>query len=410
VGEAHAAETFPSRNVGQIPVLTLEANKAEEQTAKHTDAAGVKCLRAHYPYAVMLRETVTDSQPQSRLERRVAAAAEAMLTRDRSVCPVEVLAAIGWLPPSLVDDWRRGRVDHLEAVLSVHPDKLAAALDHLRRWAANQGLTPSEVAYVAATRDRRPLRFTADGDQATERVWRTHWTPPDLPESARARLTQQQSRAPDLVVIEPLNQWTCTGCGGSGSLLLMEAGGPLCMACADLDHLVFLPAGDATLSRRAKKASRLAAVVVRFSRSRKRYERQGILVEEAALEQAEAQCLADEDARARRRERDRQRRADQDVVLETRLAEAVLFLFPGCPAERAEAIARHAAVRGSGRVGRSAAGRALDEQAVMLAVVASVRHQDTGYDELLMSGLAREVAREQVRSDIDRVLATWQHP
>ena len=28
---------------------------------------------------------------------------------------------------------------------------------------------------MAATRDRRPLRFTADGDQATERAWRTHW-------------------------------------------------------------------------------------------------------------------------------------------------------------------------------------------------------------------------------------------
>jgi hypothetical protein len=127
-----------------------------------------------------------------------------------------------------------------------------------------------------------------------------------------------------MVVIEPLNPWTCTSCGGSGSLLLMEDAGPLCMGCADLDHLVFLPAGDAALSRRARKASRVAAVVVRFSRSRKRYERQGILVEEAALERAEAQCLADEEACARRRERDRQRRADQDVAFEARLAEEVV--------------------------------------------------------------------------------------
>ena len=103
----------------------------------------------------------------------------------------------------------------------------------------------------------------------------------------------------------------------------MEDGQPLCTGCAELDHLVFLPAGNAALSRRAKQASRLAAVVVRFSRSRKRYERQGILVEEAALEQAETQCLADEDARARRRERDRQRRPDQDTLFEARLAEAV---------------------------------------------------------------------------------------
>jgi hypothetical protein len=127
-----------------------------------------------------------------------------------------------------------------------------------------------------------------------------------------------------MVVIEPLNPWTCTGCGGSGSLLFMERAGPLCMGCADLDHLVFLPAGDAALSRRARRASRLAAVVVRFSRSRRRYERQGILVEEGALEQAEAQCLADEEARTRRRERDRQRRADQDVVFQAQLAKSLL--------------------------------------------------------------------------------------
>jgi hypothetical protein len=150
--------------------------------------------------------------------------------------------------------------------------------------------------------------------------------------------------------------------------------------------------------------------VVRFSRSRKRYERQGILVEEAALEQAEAQCLADEEARARRRERDRQRRAGQDVVFQARLAEAVGRLFPGCPPGRAETIAQHAAVRGSGRVGRSAAGRALDERAVTLAVVASVRHEDTDYDELLMAGVPRGEARARVRPDIDRILAAWQDP
>jgi len=56
---------------------------------------------------------------------------------------------------------------------------------------------------------------------------------------------------------------------------------------SDLDHLVFLPSGDAALTRRATKASSLSAVVVRGSRSRKRYERQGVLVEEPALALAE---------------------------------------------------------------------------------------------------------------------------
>lgn len=66
-----------------------------------------------------------------------------------------------------------------------------------------------------------------------------------------------------------------------------------------------------------------------------------------------------------------------------------------------------AAVRGSGRVGRSAAARVLDPRAVTLAVIASVRHEDTDYDSLLMSGVPRDEARERIRDTIDRVLAAW---
>ena len=174
-----------------------------------------------------------------------------------------------------------------------------------------------------------------------------------------------------------------------------------------MDHLVFLPSGDAALTRRAKRCSGLSAVVVRFSRSRGRYERQGVLVEQVALEQAEAECLADEPARARRRERDAERRAGEDFKLQGEMAAAITDLYPGCPAERAQAIARHAATRGSGRVGRSAAGRALEQTAIELAVIASVRHQDTPYDDLLMSGIDRHQAREQVRQTVESVLGAW---
>jgi hypothetical protein len=174
-----------------------------------------------------------------------------------------------------------------------------------------------------------------------------------------------------------------------------------------MDHLAFLASGDAALTRRAKRASRLSAVVVRFSRARGRYERQGILVEESAIERAEAEWLADEEARARRREREAARRAEEDVELQARMAAEIAALFPGCPAERREGIARHAAARGTGRVGRSAAGRALEERALELAVAASVRHRDTPYDDLLMSGMNRSEAREQVRSDVARTMDSW---
>jgi hypothetical protein len=115
------------------------------------------------------------------------------------------------------------------------------------------------------------------------------------------------------VVVLPLTAFTCVSCGRTDAdMLTMEDAGPICLACADLDHLVFLPAGDAAMTRRAEQASRLSAVVVRFSRSRKRHERQGLLVEDAAVEKAERQCLSDEEARVRRRERDRQRREVAD--------------------------------------------------------------------------------------------------
>ena len=89
-----------------------------------------------------------------------------------------------------------------------------------------------------------------------------------------------------------------------GSVLLVENSEPLCLTCADLDHLVYVPRGDPARSRRARKHSILFAMVVEFSRTRKRYERQGILVEEAALKKAQEECVCDAEVRAYRGERD----------------------------------------------------------------------------------------------------------
>src|SRR3954447_11122596 len=76
---------------------------------------------------------------------------------------------------------------------------------------------------------------------------------------------------------------TCSECGENlgpkAWITLVGEKGALCLACADLDHLLFLPSGDAALTRRARKYSVLTAVVLKWSRARKRYERQGLLVE-----------------------------------------------------------------------------------------------------------------------------------
>jgi len=176
-------------------------------------------------------------------------------------------------------------------------------------------------------------------------------------------------------VFDILRESKCTDCGKElwgGDFLFMEGERPLCLTCADLDHLVYLPRGDTALTRRAHQHSALSAVVVRFSRARKHYERQGVLVEESALEQAEAECSADADQRNVRREWAEIYRDKQDQVVAMRMAESIRQMFPGCPPEEVRSIAAHTSVRGSGRVGRTASGRALEEEALRAAVVASI--------------------------------------
>ena len=221
---------------------------------------------------------------------------------------------------------------------------------------------------------------------------------------------QQPSESKDLVVFDIVRESKCSDCGKEllgGDFLFMEGQRPLCLTCADLDHLVYLPRGDTALTRRARKHSALSAVVVRFIRARKRYERQGALIEESALEQAEKECSADAAQRSVRRERAEIYRDKQDQVFVTRMAASIQQMFPGCPPAEAQAIAAHTSVRCSGRVGRSASGRALEEEALRAAVVASIRHRHTKYDRLLMKGLDRMDARDAVRDDIDRVLERW---
>jgi hypothetical protein len=280
--------------------------------------------------------------------------------------------------------------------VQVDSDKVMAAFAALQHWAEDRGLKPSEADY-------QDLQFTAGGDPDAARAYRTHWASAELAEPVVAR----PRRPRDIVVISAHSAWTCASCAETGDLLLKGTVGALCLDCADLGHLEFLPSGDAALTRRAKKASRLSAVVVRWSLRRKRYERQGILAEPRAIEQAAQLCLSDADVRARRRERDQIRRADHDVGFRDEFAAAIREQFPGCPTLRADAIALHAAARGSGRVVRTAAARALEPEAVRLAVVASVRHVDTDYDDLLMAGAERESARAQVRRRVEDILNAW---
>jgi hypothetical protein len=351
------------------------------------------------------------SKQQEDLRTRVVRAAEAALSRQQYVSAIDVLCGIGFLPSSHVDYWRKGRIEVLEESIQANPYKISSALAHFRDWAHPKSLHPSETAYVRTTRaGATPLQFTHTADPETEKTYRTHYLSAALPEPKRQKLKDKLNQPPRPVVFEILRDSQCAECGTTldqGSFLLMEAEQPLCLACAAMADLEYLQAGDTALTRRATKHSQRLAVVVRFSRTRGRYERQGILVETAAIEKAEQECVADAADRAAHRQRAAEQRREQDHSLVQQMTKQIGILFPGCPPAERAAIAKHTAARGSGRVGRTQAGRALEEHALTAAVVAAVRHQHTNYDDLLAKGLDRTQARERVAEKIDDILDTW---
>jgi hypothetical protein len=192
---------------------------------------------------------------------------------------------------------------------------------------------------------------------------------------------------------EAPNALQCERCGGTGDVFLRGKSGGVCLDCAGLGHLEFLPACSAPLTRRAVKMSKQPVIVMRWTVRRFRgggYERQGVLAEPAVIERAARESLS-----------------DADVPGRDEIAAAIREEFPGCPAERAEAIALYTAVRVRGRGRRRPAAQDVEPETVRSAVAASVLHVDTEYDDLVMSGVDRESARARVLDRVEEVLTAW---
>ncbi len=345
---------------------------------------------------------------------RVIAAAEVVLQREGVVGPLELLQQIGFLHDSHVQQWRKGNENYsdLESHIQCGEKKLAETWRHFHEWVRDKKLQPIEASYVGASRfGAEPLRITTDGDPEREQFFRTQYRPADLSRAKKQRLEKKLNKTPDLTVFQLTSDRSeCSECGVEmlrGELLFLEKQQPLCLTCADMDHLEFLPSGDTALTRRSRKHSPLVAIVVKFNRSRRRYERQGILATSDAIARAEAECADDADERAARRKLDAAHRAEQDKQLVADMTAAILVEYPACPPAEASAIAAHTATRGSGRIGRSAAGQALSSNSIRLAVRAWIRHQHTRYDQHLMQGIPRDEARAMIAGDVERVAKSW---
>ena len=351
--------------------------------------------------------------PQS-IRVRTIKAAEVVLARDRSVGPLELLVQLNFIQFAHYREWKGQNpyYDSLTAHIQCGEKKLQQCYAAFSAWIKEQRLEPFLVQYQGASRNGQvELRITPDGNEQEELFFKTHYRKSGLPDAQKKRIENKKNKAPDLMVFQKIGEpSTCHECEmviEGGDMFMLEKKQPLCLECADLDHLEFLPSGDATLTRRSRKHSSLSAIVTRFNRRRKRYERQGILVSPQAILKAIQQNEGDADQRARARVKSAERRAEQDVQLVRSMTTQILEMFPMCPPDEAEQMAIHTAERGSGRVGRSAAGRRLDEKAIQLAVNAWIRHQHTEYDSLLMSGVERQLARAQIQIQQAEVVQRW---
>lgn len=356
---------------------------------------------------------MSDNAPSS-YQQKVVAACETVLKRNKSVGLIELCEQLGFVHFSHIDAWKRGepQATPLQKKLQVGDEKLSKVIRALEAWATSNNMTPLHVPYERHGRNGpEALPILMAENPQLDALWRRHWVPAGLSTKKAEQLEAKLTKPDDLVVFaQAHDKQTCSECGAEtfkGEYFFLEAKQPLCLSCADLDHLEFLPRGDATLTRRARKFSPLVAEVLEFNRRRKKYDRIGLLVAPEAIDQAEASMDADADSRATQRQKAAASRAKADEKLVANMTELILQDFPNCPVEEAQQIAAHTAVRGSGRVGRSEAGRNLDTKAIELAVIASIRHQHTNYDNLLMRGVPRQSARDQIRAAVQKKLQQW---
>jgi hypothetical protein len=106
---------------------------------------------------------------------------------------------------------------------------------------------------------------------------------------------QQEGRR-EVIWLSHKNDQKCRVCGKEihkgNWVQLNEKDGVRCGACAGYGDMWFLGAGDALLTRKATQLSSRVVTVVRWSNTRKRNERQGILVEKQAYRDALAYAIA----------------------------------------------------------------------------------------------------------------------
>jgi hypothetical protein len=113
-----------------------------------------------------------------------------------------------------------------------------------------------------------------------------------MTESSESSSRTSKKVPPVYRIVSRSRCYECDACLEPGSIVLLRRAQDekevLCVACAHLDNLEFLPGNNAKATQLAKKNSARTFVVMQWSALWKCYERQGLLVEASALDLAES--------------------------------------------------------------------------------------------------------------------------
>jgi len=222
-----------------------------------------------------------------------------------------------------------------------------------------------------------------------------------------AKQTEEPEKPDTPVVFDIVRPSVCSVCGdelGSGCMIMVRGDNAICAECGEFDHLRYLPGGNRRVTLRATKHSRAVLVVVRWSRSRKRYERQGILAEKEAIEQAQEECLAEKDLRKVREMSEAMARGYISRQYLDAFRAMLGERWPGCPEKDAAFISEQAT---RWRWARSEQVPEPTPELVDTAVFDRIRHRHTEYDRLIFGGMEREKARAQVGEEVETIAEAW---
>ena len=125
----------------------------------------------------MARKLTAKTFFKDSLYPRVVRAVQSLLAKGKVVTPVDVLIKMNLLQPKSLEDWRFGRVNYLERVITCNLTKLSRLLRILRFHAFDLKLSPSTTFYKRwGLKGRKlKLRFTKTGDPRLEEAYSRHF-------------------------------------------------------------------------------------------------------------------------------------------------------------------------------------------------------------------------------------------